>query len=772
MRMARVLWSCCLVLVAVGVAGAAPKTIYVDKDSPGAEDGTSWTNAFIYLQDALAVSTAGDTIRVAQGTYRPNQGTGPTPSDRTATFQLKTGVGLYGGYAGYGTVNPNKRDVALYKTILSGDLDGNDVTTDINDVNQVYGLLTAPTRQDNAYTVVSGNGVEPNAVLDGFTITGGNANGPQEWPFMYARGGGLFSYGNPPHYTDGSPTVRNCTFTANSASYGGGAISNYQNKALIENCTIRGNFGKEYGAGVTNWASDSTYKNCKFIRNGAYGSAEGGALYCYDSNPHIQGCTFTENYGGQEGGGLYAVYSDPVVEDCNFARNFTSSYGGAVGNSTGSYPKFARCIFIGNTAGDWGGAMTNYSATPTLTDCVFSQNSSTGGAGGAVYNRYSEPTLVNCLFTHNSAYENGGAVSNYNTDVRLINCTFAANTAVDGGRAVACDETSDSSTKSHVTITNCILWDDGHEIFQNLGDASQIDVTYSDVKGGWTGAGNISADPKLDELYQIQAHSPCIDAGANFAVPIDVTEDLAGNARFIDDLSTADTGNGTPPVVDMGAYEYQGGIPGPGNHAPVANAGPNQTVVADDSGFAVVTLDGSGSYDVDGDFLTYRWTWTVNSNSYLATGVHPVLQLPVGQHTISLRVYDGTVYSTTDQVVITVTDQPVAMDAEVQIYPYQITRFGTGQYVYAVARLFNVHANEVDLNSMLTITPGNVQAFQQDATQNVDASGVSTTIVALFWKSALTAAIPQNGVITLTVSGQLKSGQAFSGTDSVKLSNN
>ena len=77
----------------------------------------------------------------------------------------------------------------------------------------------------------------------------------------------------------------------------------------------------------------------------------------------------------------------------------------------------------------------------------------------------------------------------------------------------------------------------------------------------------------------------------------------------------------------------------------------------------------------------------------------------------------------------------------------------------------------MDLNSPLTITPGDVQAFQQDATQNVDASGVSTTIVALFWKSELTAAIPQNGVITLTVTGQLKSSQTFSGTDSVKLSN-
>jgi hypothetical protein len=97
-------------------------------------------------------------------------------------------------------------------------------------------------------------------------------------------------------------------------------------------------------------------------------------------------------------------------------------------------------------------------------------------------------------------------------------------------------------------------------------------VSYSDIEGGLTGTGNIDADPAFvdpdgadndpntweDNDYRLGAGSPCIDAGDNTASRAGVTTDLDGNPRFVDDPNTdPDTGNGTPPIVDMGAYEYQ-----------------------------------------------------------------------------------------------------------------------------------------------------------------------------------------------------------------------
>jgi hypothetical protein len=110
--------------------------IYVDDDANGINDGTSWENAYKFLQDGLADANSAEKpveVRVAQGIYRPDRssaepnGTG----DREATFQLLNGMVIKGGYAGFGQTDPNARNIDLYETILSGDLDGNDI--DVND---------------------------------------------------------------------------------------------------------------------------------------------------------------------------------------------------------------------------------------------------------------------------------------------------------------------------------------------------------------------------------------------------------------------------------------------------------------------------------------------------------------------------------------------------------------------------------------------------------------------------------------------------------------
>jgi len=161
----------------------AASTIFVNAGAAGANSGTSWTDAYTDLQSALARAVSGDEIWVAAGTYKPTAG-----ADRGATFQLKNGVGIYGGFAGTETTR-TARSAASNITTLSGD-------------------IGAAGSSDNSYHVVVGSGTGASAVLDGFVITGGNANNPQSG--VESVGGGVYS-------NAGNPTLANCTITGNSA---------------------------------------------------------------------------------------------------------------------------------------------------------------------------------------------------------------------------------------------------------------------------------------------------------------------------------------------------------------------------------------------------------------------------------------------------------------------------------------------------------------------------------------------------------------------------
>ena len=134
----------CLLLAIPSQAGI----IYVDADATGANDGSSWADAYQYLGYALDNASSGDDIHVAQGIYRPSEGYVAVPDFnwRTTTFQLKNGVTLKGGYAGFSEPDPNARDIELYETILSGDLAGNDIT-----VHDPCDLPKEPTRSDKLH---------------------------------------------------------------------------------------------------------------------------------------------------------------------------------------------------------------------------------------------------------------------------------------------------------------------------------------------------------------------------------------------------------------------------------------------------------------------------------------------------------------------------------------------------------------------------------------------------------------------------------------------
>jgi len=325
--------------------------IFVDDSATnGLNNGSSWGNAFTTLQDALTDAASRCEVAqlwVAEGTYRPDQGGGQTPLDRTATFQLQNGLGIYGGFAG-GETDLSQRDISNNVTILSGDIDSDDILS--NGISKTI-------NGNNSYHVVFSRFKDPTAMLDGFSISGGNANDPVL--LEAGNGGGLFN-------SDSSPTIANCAFVGNAAINGGG----------VENETF----------------ATPSFNNCVFSGNSASNSG----------NPTAA-----------NGGGMWNSNATPTLTDCIFTGNSSGGTAGGLGADAGTDAIVTRCIFTGNTANGNGGGMWINVSSPTITDCTFSANSATNGGGG-IYNLESTPIVTNSAFTGNSA-DLGGGIANDNS---------------------------------------------------------------------------------------------------------------------------------------------------------------------------------------------------------------------------------------------------------------------------------------------------------------------------------------------------------------------
>jgi hypothetical protein len=298
-----------------GPAVSADNKVYVDKDANGGLDnGMSWNNAFVHLRDALDYawdSGGGVTeIRVAEGIYRPDTNSAePNGSgDRSASFVLLDEVTFKGGYAGYGEANPDLRRHDVFRSILSGDLGGNDVQgLDPCD------LLNHPSRADNSYHVVWANEVN-GATLDGFTIQGGNANGVS----ADSNGGGLYS-------VDSNITVTKCYWWRCSASSDGGAVwSGWSEPLSMTHCSGSGNSAGE-GAALYNFAGLCRVSNCTFSGNDA--NERGGGLATGDSNTTLHNNTWYGNSAGVWGGAQYNWGSGTVTNLNSIFWNNTDASG-------------------------------------------------------------------------------------------------------------------------------------------------------------------------------------------------------------------------------------------------------------------------------------------------------------------------------------------------------------------------------------------------------------------------------------------------------------
>jgi len=400
------------ILLCVKVFANPPaKVIYVDNDAVGANDGTSWQNAYNFLQDALGDARSSDTvveIRVAQGSYKPDQGAVITPGDRYATFQLLNGVSLKGGYNGIRAPDPDDRDVTLYKTVLSGDLANNDIY--VVDKSELTGI--PPDKQDNAVAVVSSIGVDSTATINGLTIAAGRC--------------GIFN-------ESGAPCVNDCTFLRN--------------------------WGSGYGAVQNQGRGSPTFIRCRFTENRG---RSGGAMHSSSGNPQFINCIFLNNTAyAEDGGAIASRKSSTLISECLFEGNSaTSGHGGAISNREGD-SVIMGCRFIGNSA--WqGGGIYNVHGKCIIKNCVLAGNlafclkvdpySACGrepitGEGGGVFFVFDQETLLyNCTIVGNRAdFHGGGVYCSSNDHPKISNCilwnnrdssTFVVSAQVYGGKFI------------------------------------------------------------------------------------------------------------------------------------------------------------------------------------------------------------------------------------------------------------------------------------------------------------------------------------------------
>ena len=461
----------CVLVLPLAPAHASGTIRYVVPEAPAQGTCVSWATA-CSLSHALSIAVSGDQIWVKKGVHKPPVLFGG--DSRQSSFVLKNGVALYGGFAGTETAL-NQRDWTVNITVLSGDIDNNDRT----DANGVI-TTTANIVGNNVYHVLRSTNVNSTAVLDGFIVTGGQANGTNP----RNSGGGM------QNVTNGSPTLTNVIFIGNTAKDDGGGMGNYFNSnPILTNVTFSSNTANN-GGGMGNYSNSSpTLTNVTFSGNTANNG--GGMLNQDGSSPTLTNVTFSGNTATESGGGMVNyIDSRPTLTNVTFSGNTANLYGGGMLNQDGSSPTLTNVTFSGNTAVNKnGGGMGNYfNSSPTLTNVTFSGN--TAPTGGGMRNLNSNPTLRNVIIWGNMAPNNPGMFNEGSTP----------------------------------TIT--------HSNVQGCGGSSAWQTACGTNGGGNIDANPLFVDPGAGNL-RLQAGSPAINRGNNAFVPSGVTTDLAGQPRIV-----------------------------------------------------------------------------------------------------------------------------------------------------------------------------------------------------------------------------------------------
>lgn len=478
---------------------AAADIVFVKSDAAGANNGSSWVNACTTLQAGLAVSDPGDEIWVAAGTYRPDQGPGQTLGDRNATFSLRSGVALYGGFAGTESER-DQRSPELHQSVLTGELQPGPKVVGVSIPQNSMNLWCWPLIHQVWSVYAPPGSALPDTSGIGFLV---NQSYPLNFEEYSLHDNGTYGNQTPdpnravitwefstPQAIDQVEVVQHSNGVTQLEAFVGDDLNNlasvgevsspqvseFQSSIFDFNNALAGRYlrviirrtwhvsayasyrmfprnaagqripaqtGNSYNVVVANGVDHTAVIDGVVIRAGHANEdghpvhARGGGLHIRGPNtgPTVRNCRFIAN-SGREGGALAILDStSPVIEDCEFTDN-SAVRGGAVYWYSTVAGEIARCKFELNHADDSGGAAHNLGiATQTYRECNFSGNTAVGH-GGAMFGA-SLRSVVLCDFRNNEASGDGGGLYAQPNGCNVLSCHFLSNRASRGGGVCA-----------------------------------------------------------------------------------------------------------------------------------------------------------------------------------------------------------------------------------------------------------------------------------------------------------------------------------------------
>jgi len=472
-----------------GIASA--ETIYVSAESSSNNGpGTSWDNAYLQIQAAVAIAMWGDTILVGNGVYDTISGYTRKTPDHSLINQL-----------------------TITKDVTVRSLNGPEHT---------FITGAGPNGADAIRCVYLYQGV-----LDGFSLTGGHTMTSGDNDFDQS-GGGLFLEGG---------TVTNCIISnCSSDDYAGGVFLN--GGGTISDCVIRG-CSTRIGGGGMRFEDGGTANQCTISNNTVTGSStdgSGGGVICMDSGT-LNDCTISGNhslgsgYSGSAGG--VACYFGGTLNRCTISDNTADNNAGGVLTSTSG--TLNDCIIRNNSADSLAGGAQIFGGA--MNRCIVNGNWAYSGGGVRLA---SGSRMRSCLVTGNSADNVGGGLLLYNGGT-VDSCTLTANSAANSGGGF--------NAYGGGAITNSIIYGNG----ASERSGTDYTISYS-CSPGLSGDGNISDDPEFINAaagnYRIPETSPCVDSGTNESW-MNSAIDLDENQRI--NNSTVDMGayEYAPPFVNI-----------------------------------------------------------------------------------------------------------------------------------------------------------------------------------------------------------------------------